>query len=83
MLEYRLVVTYSGNGDFCYEIRELSIREGEIEFTPSSSFWVDWDADVSDGIQTLRKEFEAAVAKPPVFQEYDKKTGTFILKEGK
>ena len=83
MIQYRLVITYGGNGEFCYEIRELSIRDGKIEFMPSSSFWVDWDADISEGVNQLRKEFEAAVAKPPVFQEYDKETGMFILLEGK
>jgi hypothetical protein len=83
MIEYRLVITYGGNGEFCYEIRELSVRESVIEFMPSSSFWVDWDADSVEGINQLRKEFEDAVAKPPVFQEYDKAIGMWTLREGK
>jgi hypothetical protein len=83
MTEYRLVVTYAGNGEFCYEIRELNIRADKIEFAPNNSIWVDWDADFAGGVAALRQAFEDAVAKPPVFREYDRDAGLFILKEGK
>jgi hypothetical protein len=84
MLEYRLVVTYAANGEFCYEIREVSNDlKGNLLLLPSCSFWIDYDADFSEGISMLRKEFEMAVSKPSIFQEYDRATGEWNLREGK